>query len=182
MHEQLHKNGYVVVDDFIAPERAKELWDHFAKVYETYPESFVTSDSLVKKSPSIYDMWEFVELMLEKLPYMNEQLEEPLFPTYSYARMYKNGEDLEPHMDRPECEVSISLHLGSDGVEWPLKFIDFNENVVSVNLKPGQAVVYLGCQVTHWREVYEGSDYRQVFLHYVKARGVNKSYYFDKRN
>jgi len=103
-----------------------------------------------------------------------------MLPTYSYARLYKNGEVLKRHKDRGACEVSVTLHLGSDGVEWPIYFETPAGDTVSVNLKPGQAVIYLGCIAPHWRDVYEGSDYRQVFLHYVRARGENRHFYFDK--
>ena len=44
-----------------------------------------------------------------------------LNPTYSYARIYKNGDILERHKDRYSCEVSTTMHLGGD--EWPL-FLD----------------------------------------------------------
>jgi hypothetical protein len=36
-----------------------------------------------------------------------------MLPTYSYARIYANGDELKKHRDRPACEVSVTLHLGS---------------------------------------------------------------------
>ena len=40
-----------------------------------------------------------------------------------------------------------------------------------INLKPGDGVIYQGCEVEHWREPYEGDYHAQVFLHYVDANG-----------
>jgi hypothetical protein len=127
-------------------------------------------------------MWAFIELLVDKVPFIASIVEEPMLPTYSYARLYKNGEVLEKHVDRGACEVSATLHLGSDGVEWPIYFENRDKQTVAVNLKPGQAAVYLGCVAPHWRDAYEGTDYRQVFLHYVRARGENRHHYFDKRH
>jgi len=48
-------------------------------------------------------------------------------------------------------------------------------------LKPGQAVVYLGCELEHWRKEFEGDWHAQTFLHYVDANGDNKEWFLDKR-
>jgi hypothetical protein len=180
MREQLLRDSYVVIDNFISPEQAAFLADELQLTYELYPDDF-TNDADCPKSLAIYDMWAFIELLVEKVPLIASITEEPMLPTYSYARLYKNGETLEKHLDRGACEVSVTLHLGNDGVEWPIYFENRDKQTVAVNLKPGQAAVYLGCVAPHWRDAYEGTDYRQVFLHYVRARGENRHYYFDKR-
>jgi len=180
MKNQLLQNSYVVIDDFVTPERAKNLATEMAEVYKKYPSDFAQAVQC-PESLAIYDMWAFVELLVEKTPLIASITEEPMFPTYSYARIYKNGETLKKHTDRGACEVSVTLHLGNDGVEWPIYFETPNKEVVELNLKPGQAAVYLGCVAPHWRDEYEGTDYTQVFLHYVRARGENRHCYFDKR-
>ena len=38
--------------------------------------------------------------------------------TYSYARIYKNGDVLHRHKDRYSCEISTTLNLGGD--DWPI--------------------------------------------------------------
>ena len=180
MKNQLSQNSYVIIDDFVTPKRAKALAHKMADVYKQHPQDFIM-DKQCPSSVAIYDMWAFVELLVEKTPLIASITEEPMFPTYSYARMYKNGETLKRHTDRGACEVSVTLNLSNDGVEWPIYFETPNKKVVGLNLKPGQAAVYLGCVAPHWRDVYEGTDYTQVFLHYVRARGENRHCYFDKR-
>ena len=178
MKAQLLENNYVVIDNFVNPEHLAYLSDELERVRTMYPESFETHESC-PNSISIGDMWIFLELLVEKIPFISEIIKEPVFPTYSQARIYKNGGSLVKHTDRGSCEISVTLHLGSDGVEWPIYFETPDKQTVAVNLKPGQAAVYLGCAAVHWRDVYEGTDYRQVFLHYVRARGENRKYYFD---
>ena len=39
-----------------------------------------------------------------------------LLPSYTYFRVYRNGAILDPHKDRPACEVSASL-LAEDGAD-----------------------------------------------------------------
>ena len=180
MKNKLLQNSYIVIDDFVTPEQASALAVQMEEVYKEYPNEF-KQDVQCPDSLAIYDMWAFVELLVEKVPVIVAAVEEPMFPTYSYARMYKNGETLKKHTDRGACEVSVTLHLGNDGVEWPIYFETPDKQVVALNLKPGQAAVYLGCIAPHWRDAYEGTDYKQVFLHYVRARGENRHCYFDKK-
>lgn len=179
MNTFLEQNNYLFINNFLEPERAKELYDEIKKATVDSPDKF-TKDAQCPKALSIRDYLPFVELLVDATPFIQDAVGEIVLPTYSYARMYKNGDELVPHKDRPACEISITLHLGSDGVEWPIYFTKPDGNVVGANLHPGQAIIYLGCVSEHWRNVYEGDDYAQVFLHYVRSRGPNGKYYFDK--
>ena len=60
-------------------------------------------------------------LLVKMLPVMAKETGLDLIPTYSYARLYKNGDILKRHKDRPSCEISTTVHLGGD--PWPI-FID----------------------------------------------------------
>ena len=101
-----------------------------------------------------------------------------LFKTYTYWRMYKFGDVLARHIDRPSCEISATLHVGHEGGDWPIFIIDNTER--EVNLKTGEMLLYEGCTQPHWREKYMGGRYAQCFLHYVNADGPNKEWKFDK--
>jgi hypothetical protein len=86
---------------------------------------------------------------------------------------------LERHKDRPACEVSLTLNLSKDK-DWPIWIQTPDGKEVSLNLKSGDAVMYLGCERDHWRDTFEGNEYVQVFLHYVRSRGPNVWAVFDK--
>lgn len=177
--ELLDRDNYVVIDDFIPAEKAAEYYEVFKSDSKKFPEVF-SKDPQCPKSPAIYDYRWFVELLVDRTPTMSMILGEPALPTYSYARIYTKGEILEKHIDRPACEVSVTLHLGSDGTEWPIYFTKPDGTIASATLKPGQAVVYSGIISEHWRTKFKGTHYGQVFLHYVKSRGENWICYFDK--
>lgn len=115
-------------------------------------------------------------LMLVKKEKLETSINFKLLPTYSFWRMYTYNADLKKHKDRPSCEISATVMIGSCGTEWPI-FMDGNK----VNLEPGDAVVYKGLEVEHWRENFEGDWHAQVFLHYVNAEGPHKQFYKDQR-
>lgn len=181
MREQLDKNNYVLIDNFISPKKTKELEKEFSNYLYEYPELF-QKDEQCPSSLAIYNYRTFLELLVEKTNFMSDLMGEPMLPTYVYSRIYKKGEVLAPHTDRGSCEVSVTLHLGSDGTKWPIFFTTPEGKKISLELKPGQAAIYLGCISEHWREKYKGNKYSQVFLHYVKSRGPNGKHYFDNLN
>ena len=114
-------------------------------------------------------------LMMKVLPVMQQETGLELLPTYSYARIYKHGDILKKHKDRPSCEISTTIHLGGD--KW-LIFIEGTEVLLDV----GDMLVYSGCELEHWREPFEGNTCAQVFLHYNHINGpFAKNNRFDKR-
>ena len=143
-----------------------------------------------------YGDWVMETLLMYMIPIMKQRTGMELIPTYSYTRLYEKGNKLRRHKDRPSCEVSTTLHLGGD--EWPI-FIDpsgadfvideYKEihkpgapKGVRVDLKIGDMLIYLGCELEHWREPFEGNICSQVFLHYNHANGrFAKTKLFDKR-
>jgi hypothetical protein len=123
-------------------------------------------------------------MLLHLQPIMEKNTGLKLIPTYSYYRVYRNGDDLKKHTDRPSCEVSATLCFNYDyddkDYEWPI-FMNGN----SLTLKPGDMAIYRGCDLDHWREPFEyfkSSWHVQGFFHYVDANGPYAEYKYDKRN
>ena len=154
------------------------------------------SDQQVPNTYSHYADQVMETLLVKMLPVMKEQTGLDLVPTYSYARLYKNGDILRRHKDRPSCEISTTLNLGGD--PWPI-FIDGTgaKTVIDeykqihkpnapkgtkVLLEVGDMLVYSGCELEHWREPFEGQVCGQVFLHYNHRNGpFAEKNLFDKR-
>jgi len=177
MNKTLADNNYLVVPGFISSARAESLLQDF---YVLERDGGWEKDPQAPNSPAIYNFKPFLELLCEKTPEISSLIEETALPTYCYARIYKGPEVLKRHRDRAACEVSVTLHLGGDA-EWPI-FIQKPDGVkASVTLAPGDAMLYLGCVADHWREQYTGTNYSQVFMHYVRSNGPNAWAYFDKR-
>jgi hypothetical protein len=178
MIKQLKDDNYLVVDDFMTPTQAAELYKQIKDDAKKFPEAF-THDEQCPKSLAIYNYRWVLGLLTEKVAFMNKILGEPVLPSYAYSRIYAKGEVLKKHKDRPACEVSVTLNLGGDK-DWDIYFTKPNGEVVAKNLKPGQAVIYLGMVSEHWRDTYKGKQYGQVFLHYVKLNGEYWNHCFDK--
>lgn len=130
-------------------------------------------DSQIPNAKAVIEHELMFETLLEYLwPTIEQIIGEELLPTYSYSRLYSNGDILEKHVDRPACEVSVTLQLGrSDPYSWPIYMGD-----KKFELNEGEAVIYSGCDVPHWRDVCNGpKNYYsgQVFLHYVRKNGIH---------
>jgi len=138
-------------------------------------------------------------LMLKCHPIMEKITGLKLQPAYSYARLYKTGDVLKRHKDRFSCEISTTMYLGGD--PWLIHLSPY-ENVgrseihggkkgitleskakgIKVNLKPGDMLVYRGCELEHWRNKFKGKDCAQVFLHYNDEKTTgSKENIFDQR-
>jgi hypothetical protein len=180
MNQEFLDNNYLFVPEFITQQEANNLYKEFKKEKQLYPNSFKI-DPQAPGSPSIYNYGPFIALMCEKTAHINQLVGEKVLPTYAYARVYKNGAELVKHKDRPACEISVTLHLGSDGTSWPICFTKPDGSTVLKDLLPGQAVIYFGCISEHWRDgPFEGQDYGQVFLHYVRSMGKYANHCFDR--
>lgn len=104
---------------------------------------------------------------------LSEEAGKTLKPTYSYCRVYRKGNTLAPHKDRPSCEYSVTLNL-SQTHKWPIFM-----GKKALDLQPGDACLYRGCEIEHSRKEFEGDEYIQVFLHYVDAEGPYRDYVHD---
>ncbi len=105
-----------------------------------------------------------------------------LLPTYSYARVYRTGNDLVPHTDRPECEISVSITLGYESdTLWPIYMGAPTADPRPIALDIGDVVVYRGIEVPHFRKPFAGTWHMQAFVHYVDAGGPNAERKFDGR-
>ena len=177
MNAQLEQNNFLFVPSFISQEQAQLLQKEFNQLEQT---GKYTKDHQAPNSPAIYNFKPFLELLCQKVNEVSKLIEEPVLPTYTYARMYKNGEILARHRDRPACEISLTVHIGGDA-NWDISIQKPSSEEVTLSLNNGDAMLYLGCTADHWRgEPFTGQNYSQVFLHYVRSNGPNAWAYFDK--
>jgi hypothetical protein len=212
-NEQFEKDGYLVV---------KNLWDP-KELYRPVPEergqinywgkrldqfTYYELETQVEGSLACYwhpqyrSIHSGIRLKLEKI------LKRQLYNTYYYDRFYFPGQALTRHADRDACEISVTVHVSTNLKQpWPIWIKtpdtygdDKKTNVIkvgenrSVNLSPGDGMVYKGCERPHWRDPMpseytrtwygkrvekEGLYYHQIFFHYVLANGIRSHFAHD---
>ena len=99
---------------------------------------------------------------------------EPIKPSYVYLACYLSGAELKKHIDREQCEFSVTLCLDFSpepelATSWPI-LLDTPEGTVTVYQAPGDGLVYRGTKVPHYRGILtEGHMSTSAFFHYVPA-------------
>ena len=204
------KNKYTIIKQAVSKDLAIFIANYFRmqkQVYDTcratrYLSPFETIIGYYERKneqiPNTYAQYANMAmetLMLKCQPIMEKTTGLKLDPNYTYARIYKKGDELKRHKDRFSCEISTTMNLGGD--PWPI-YLSPNENVgapdgkkitaaskakgIKVDLKPGDMLVYRGIELEHWREKFKGKKCVQVFLHYNnrKTKG-SKENIFDRR-
>ena len=205
------KNKYTIIRQAISKDLAAFIRNYFCmqkQVYDTCKEAKYFSpfenilgyyeDPVNGQIPNTYSAYGNIAmetLLLKCQPGMEKATGLKLYPAYTYARIYKKGDELKRHKDRFSCEISTTMNLGGD--DWPI-YLSPNENVgipdgkkittisqakgIRVDLKPGDMLVYRGNICEHWRDRFDGKDCAQVFLHYNnQLTPGSKDNMFDKR-
>jgi hypothetical protein len=204
------KKKYTVIRQAISKELATFIANYFCmqkQVYDTCRQAryFSPFETIVgyyegkdEQIPDTYSQYSNVAmetLMLKCQPAMEKATGLKLYPAYTYARIYKKGDELKRHKDRFSCEISTTMNLGGD--DWPIYlepnpkkggvkpgigYVSDNTKGVRIDLKPGDMLVYSGCELEHWREKFKGKECVQVFLHYNNRKTPGaKDNMFDKR-
>jgi len=204
------KNKYTIIKQAISKDLAIFIANYFRmqkQVYDTCRAAryfspfeniighYESRDEQIPDTYSQYANMAMETLLLKCQPVMEKATGLKLYPAYTYARIYKKGDELKRHKDRFSCEISTTMNLGGD--DWPI-YLSPNENVgapdgknittaskakgVKVDLKPGDMLVYRGVELEHWREKFKGKECVQVFLHYNNRKTPGaKDNMFDKR-
>jgi hypothetical protein len=179
---EFKEKGYVHLKDFLHKDSCKELTRELKRLVD---QKKTVKDEQCPLSEAVHGTVTFDKLLEDLTPHFEQASGLKLFPTYSYARLYNTqGEELKNHRDRPACEISATLTLDFEGDVWPI-YMGANEdksNATEIKMEIGDAVMYRGCDIYHWREAYkEGKWQAQVFLHYVDQNGPHAEWKYDKR-
>ena len=99
---------------------------------------------------------------------------EPLRPSYVYLASYLSGAELKKHIDREQCEFSITLCLDFSpepdlASPWPIR-LDTPTATVIVYQALGDGLAYRGTRLPHYRSpLGNGQTSTSIFFHYVAA-------------
>jgi hypothetical protein len=194
MNPDFKQNKYIVLRD-VFPQSWCDIVVNYAKFQSFYAFSPEIGNAQVPNTHSKYSDFLMEAILLHFHPIIEKNIGAALFPTYSYYRVYKKGDDLKPHTDRHACEVSATIAFGWPNTPpWPFKLANHKEfsheeasvvlpgePYIDVLLNPGDALIYAGPLVKHWRDPFENTSYVQAFFHYVYAEGPHAALKFDGR-
>lgn len=206
-NEQFDNDGYLIIknlwdpkDFYCEPPKERGQYNYYGKLEKF---EYIPIENQVEGSTSryYYPPYKYfhsqIRLKIEKI------IGKKLYNTYYFDRFYNPGQELKVHLDRPACEISVTMHIGTNlNSPWPIwiktpdlyndpikknKVIKKGENR-SIVLEPGDGMIYKGCERPHWREPMpislfcdEELYYHQIFFHYVLCDGFRAHFAFDNK-
>lgn len=180
---EFQTNGYVVVKGFYKPEEVDIISRYLENALKRYPENNQGGNDGITNNTISWYADPLAEVILRNsVPKIQAVTGLELYPTYSYTRVYQKGDDLKAHVDRPACEISVTSHIATVGKPWPIYMKAPGKEPTVHYFEPGDACIYKGCEVEHWRNEAVDTDFNvQVMLHYVDKNGPSAGYKFDAR-
>jgi hypothetical protein len=106
--------------------------------------------------------------------YISDIAGEPIKPSYVYVASYLSGAELKKHVDREQCEFSITLCLDFSpepalATPWPI-CLDTPTGNVAVYQALGDGLAYRGTRLPHYRSKLRNElTSTSIFFHYVGA-------------
>ena len=183
------QNRYVYFEGLVSPEITSFMYNYLilkACTNRDFSEENEQDKNFIRQCYVDLSMETLSTFLIEKISKVTQK---KLCPTYTFSRVYTHGEILKPHTDRPSCEYSITVNFGGD--PWPIYFGEMNTKDEMNNghslsseilLKPGDGIIYMGEELVHWRNKFEGDHCAQAFLHYIDMDGPHyPEWAYDKR-
>ena len=198
----LHDKKYIVIRKILSEELTKVYYDYMVNkervcitlLDNKFINPFSTdygffNDPQVPNAYCLYGDIVFDNMMIDLKPRIEKETGLELTEMYTFARNYKQQNELKRHKDRGSCEISGTINLGGD--PWPIyidtnpengyydekneKYISFGEKGVEVLLEPGDCMLYLGCENEHWRNPLLDKSCGQVFIHYKQTKDIKSN-------
>tara|TARA_B100001063_G_scaffold108065_1_gene100788 strand:- start:4807 stop:5520 length:714 start_codon:yes stop_codon:yes gene_type:complete len=203
-NDSFDKNGFLLIKNLWSVDALYHSVPPLKGQYNFYdknPEHFTHTpvESQVEGSTSRYWHPQYRKIHSGVRKKLENIIGRKLYNTYYYDRFYYPGQSLAKHVDRDACEISVTVHVSTtlegEDANWPVyiktpdTYIDKKKTAIvipgeekSLVLKPGDGMVYKGCERPHWRNPMPGENksvfgkkfepyYHQIFFHYVLQDG-----------
>ena len=174
------QHGVAEIGEFFTATEFESLRRHVDRKARERLFRSMEGDSQIGGAPCEYGDPVAEGLLSLKTSYLCDLLRLDLVPSYSYLRLYRPGDRLSAHRDRPACEITISASLAADS-SWPLRIL-VGGSVGDYCPAPRGAVAFRGHELLHWRDTLsEGGPVAHVLFHYVDRHGPCRSWAYDRR-
>jgi hypothetical protein len=175
--ERLARDRYAAVRGLLHPAQVAALRRYYRQLIAEGHVRFDDRQVPLRFSAHNEPLSRFFHRRLAGL--VGELAGERVVPSYAFFAAYTPGAVLEPHRDREQCAISISLLLDhvpepDDLSPWPL-WLGLDRGApggraAAVCLGLGDGLFYRGTELIHWREALpEGHASTSLLLHYVPA-------------
>lgn len=201
--DYFNKYGYLIIKNLYDP---KKLYDEVPKERGQFSYfnsidkyEYLPVEQQVNGSVSRYSHPKYKQIHSEIRLILQDILGIDLYNTYYYDRFYFPGQELVRHKDRGSCEISVSIQISRSNRKssWTFCAKTLEGNESSISLNDGDGILYMGCEVEHWRTSlpkshnllrriknkitgkYDPDYHHQIFFHYVNANGHYAHHAFD---
>jgi hypothetical protein len=89
-------------------------------------------------------------------------------PSFTFFMIYFRGAVLRRHVDRKQCAWNMSVQISQGAKPWPFYF-EVEGKPHEILLAPGDAVLYSGTRIPHWRDALDEESQTIMTLHFVDA-------------
>jgi hypothetical protein len=169
---EMMKDGYARLGGLIHPYHIGELRRHYRSLLR---HGVFTSGDDQSARRAVFHNEPVARFFHQQLaPAVSQMAGEAVKPSYAYVITYREGAELASHVDREQCEYTITLAVDQTpepSVEfaWPLH-LETDRGRVTVFQAIGDALLFRGRQLPHGRDrLAEGCTSTSILFHYVPA-------------
>jgi hypothetical protein len=164
------RNSYASLNRILSPLQLSGLRRHYRSLIEEG--RMILGDWQTRRRYVLHNEAAARLLQRALVPLAAAVIGAPLKPSYVYAATYIEGSELPLHVDRVQCEYSISLCIDylpepRGPTPWPL-CLETGVGVVSIKQALGDGLFYRGRILPHFRpRLPSGHQSTSIFFHYV---------------
>lgn len=166
------QDGYAALGRLLHPFTLSAARSHFRQIIQAGKPRYGDKQTARRWNQHNEPVARFLHHQLT--PIVEEVAGVPIKPSYVYFASYHQSAQLPRHVDRAQCEFSLSMLIDySPEPEaespWPL-WLDTKAGSVAVHQRLGDTLIYRGRELPHYRhELPSGHASTHLFFHYVPA-------------
>ena len=168
--DEFQQKGYAPIARFIHPFHVSALRRYYRRLIRMGKLDLGDIQSSLRYIAHNEPVARFFHHQLTRA--VSEIAGQPLKPSYVYFASYMGGANLPKHIDREQCEVSITFCLDYSPepecqTPWPIH-LHTPAGKITVFQAIGDGLVYRGRQLPHSRDqLPKGHSSTSIFFHYV---------------
>jgi len=176
----IDKKYFHELKGFLEPSECKSIRDKFFDLFEINKDTMEEKQEHRKHFFSLRNSDVFKKTSDRILKKFSDILDKELLHTYTYMTYYEPGAILYEHVDRPQSQYALNINIDKNS-EWPI-FLKHPENneISRIDQNPGDAFIYKGSEVPHFRPRLKKGDSLQFMIFAVEKNSEYEIFAGDK--